>query len=101
MPQAVQYFLIPIPLPSLLVSFSNCEATRGLEYGVLGDQAKGLGSSRHPGELRKSLDFPWDGCHEGGPFNGVRMEWILTQVPMYPRQITWGEGCSRASVKEG
>ena len=87
MPQAVQYFLIPIPLPSLLASFSNCEATRGLEYGVLVDQAKGLDSSRHPGELRKSLDFPWDGCHEGGPFNGVRMEWILTQVPMYPRQI--------------
>lgn len=74
MPQAVQYFLIPIPLPSLLASFSNCEATRDLECGVFGDQAKGLDSFHHPGELRKSLDFPgMGGMREG---HSMGLGWI-------------------------
>lgn len=61
MPQAVQYFLIPILLRSLLAFFGDCEANRDLEHGILGDQAKDLDSSHHPGELRKSLDFPGNG----------------------------------------
>lgn len=46
-----------------------------MEHSVLGGQAKELDFSNHPGELRKSPDFPWDAMEKGKDNSvGARMD---------------------------